>query len=261
MKLGSRGRSVAFSPDGRLLLAGAGNAAGEKPAGAAWLWDYSSGPPSGQPLLQGEIVWQVAVSPDGRTAAIASGDESAQLWDLERREPFGPPLEHQNRVVALDFSPDGRFLATASTDKTARVWYAATGEAYGAPFDHAGAVWGVAFADARTLVTACRDGRVRLWDLPTRTPIVPPWSHQGVIWAVACHPGSRSVLTGSEDTTARLWRIPPPWTNDAKRVRLCVEVSSGLELVDGSGVVRWLDAPSWENRRQALKELGGPPIP
>jgi WD40 repeat protein len=259
MELGSRGRSVAFSPDGRLLLAGGGNAAGEKPEGAAWLWDHSSGPPRGQPLLQGEIVWQVAVSPDGRTAAIASGDESAQLWNLERREKFRKPLVHQNRVVALDFSPDGRFLATASTDKTARVWNAATGEAYGAPFDHPGAVWGVAFADARTLVTACRDGRVRLWDLPTRTPIVPPWAHQGIIWAVACDPGSRSVLTGSEDTTARLWRIPSPWINDAKRVRLCVEVSTGLEL-DRSGVVHWLDAPSWESRRQALKELGGPPL-
>jgi WD40 repeat protein len=219
INLGSRGRSVAFSPDGQLLLTGGGSAGSDKPEGAAWLWECSNGPPRGQPLLQGEVVWQVAVSPDGRTAAIASGDESARLWDLERRQPFGPRLTHENRVVALDFSPDGRWLATGSTDKTARVWNAATGEAVGVPFDHPGAVWGVALADAWTLVTACRDGRVRLWDVPTRTPLGPPWVHQGTIWTVACHPASRTVLTGSEDKTARLWHIPLPWMNDDRRVR------------------------------------------
>ncbi|HEY7315921.1 MAG TPA: serine/threonine-protein kinase [Gemmataceae bacterium] len=261
--LGFRGRTGAFSPDGRFLLTGGGNADGEMPAGGAWLLDFPispAGPRRDNPLVQGEVVWQVAFSPDRRTAAIASGDETARLWNLERREPFGPPLLHQNRVVGLDFSPDGRFLATASTDKTARVWKADTGEAVDEPFDHAGAVWGVAWADERTLVTACRDGRVRLWDVPTRTPVGPPWVHEGIVWAVACHPASRSVLTGSDDKTACLWRIPPPWTNDAKRVRLCVEVSTGLEL-DGLGVAHWLEAPSWESRRQALKELGGPPIP
>ncbi|HEY7157404.1 MAG TPA: WD40 repeat domain-containing protein, partial [Gemmataceae bacterium] len=260
INLGSRSRSVVFSPDGRLLLTGGGNAGGDKPEGAAWLWECSSGPPRGQPLLQGEVVWQVAVSPDGRTAAIASGDESAQLWDLERRQPFGQPLRHESRVVALDFSPDGRWLATGSTDKTARLWNTAKGEVVGMPFDHPGPVWGVAFADARTLVTVCRDGRVRLWDLPTRTPLGPPWVHRETIWAVACHPASRTVLTGSNDKTACLWRIPRPWVNDARRVRLYIEVSTGLEL-DGFGSVRWLDAESREHRRQALQELGGPPMP
>jgi WD40 repeat protein len=140
------------------------------------------------------------------------------------------------------------------------VWDAVTGEAQGESFDHVGAVWGVAFADGRTLVTACRDGRVRLWDLPTRTQIGPPWNHQGTVWSVACNPRSRTVLTASDDKTARLWRIPPPWINDARRVRLCVEVSTGLEL-DANGVVHWLDAPTWRQRRESLKEQGGCPIP
>jgi hypothetical protein len=48
--------------------------------------------------------------------------------------------------------------------------------------------------------------------------------------------------------------------NDDRRVRLWVEVSTGLEL-DGFGGVRWLDAEARESRRQTLQELGGPPIP
>jgi WD40 repeat protein/serine/threonine protein kinase len=257
MELGHRGRAVAFSPDGGRLLTG-GNSVGEEVRGSARLWDCRHDPPHGETLVQNEIVYQVAFGPDGRTAAIAAGDETAQLWDMDRREPFGPPLRHQNRVVALDFSLDGRYLATGSTDKMARLWDAATGAPVGDPFDHGSAVWGVAFADARTLVTGCRDGRVRLWDLSTRLPVGPPWMHQGIIWAVACHPGSGLVLTGSEDKTARLWRLPPPWPNDVQRAQLCVEVSTGLEL-DANGVVRWLDAASWKQRRQARQERGGPP--
>ncbi|HTU21245.1 MAG TPA: serine/threonine-protein kinase [Gemmataceae bacterium] len=260
LELGHRGRAAAFSPDGALLLTGGCNSEGEELHGAAELWSCNPASPSRHLLMRGECVWQVAFSPNGRAAAIASGDETAQLWDMERRQPFGPVLTHQNRVVALDFSPDGRLLATGSTDKTVRLWDAATGVAVGDPFEHAGAVWGVAFVDARTLVTACRDGRVRLWDLPTRLPVGPPWTHQGIIWALACHPASRTVLTGGEDKTARLWRQPPPWTNDVQRARLCVEVSTGLVL-DANGVVRLLDADSWQRRCQALQEQGGPPIP
>jgi WD40 repeat protein/serine/threonine protein kinase len=254
LKIGRRCRCVAFSTDGRSFLTSNGNSLGEDSRGGAWLWQIDQGRPAGQALAQDDIVGQAAFSPNGRTAALAIGDEAAQLWDMQRREPFGPLLKHQNRVVALDFSTDGRLLATGSTDKTARLWDAATGASIDDPFEHAGAVWGVAFADERTLVTGCRDGQVRIWDVPTRAPIGPSWTHQGIVWAVACHPASRTVLTGSDDKTARVWRLPAPWPNDVDRARLQVEVRTGLTL-DTDGVVRWLDANSWQRRRQMLQEM------
>ncbi|MHC5717842.1 MAG: WD40 repeat domain-containing protein [Nostoc sp.] len=66
-------------------------------------------------------VWGVSFSPDGKTIATASLDNTARLWT-----PNGQLLQefkrHQSSVWGVSFSPDGKTIATASWDKTARLW-------------------------------------------------------------------------------------------------------------------------------------------
>jgi hypothetical protein len=45
-----------------------------------------------------------------------------------------------------------------------------------------------------------------------------------------------------------------------ERIVLWTQVMTCLEL-DADGVARVLDADSWQQRRQCLDELGGPPVP
>jgi WD domain, G-beta repeat len=108
----------------------------------------------------------VAFSPNGRTLASASIDETVRLWNPATGKPIGGPLTgHTDLVRSVAFSPDGRTLASASNDKTVRLWNPTTRKPIGGPLTgHTGAVYSVAFSpDGRTLASASADETVRLW--------------------------------------------------------------------------------------------------
>ncbi len=76
---------------------------------------------------------------------------------------------------------------------------------------------------------------------------------------MAFSPDGKTVLTGNEDKTARLWPVTQPIQGDPERIEVWVQVITGMEL-DAGGAVRVLDAAEWHQRKQRLEELGGPPV-
>jgi WD40 repeat protein len=49
----------------------------------------------------------VSFSPDGKTLATASGDNTVKLWNLQGEE-LKTLKGHSNRVNSVSFSPDGK---------------------------------------------------------------------------------------------------------------------------------------------------------
>jgi WD40 repeat protein len=158
-----------FSADGRVMAtAGAGD--------AVLLWTLRSGRPQGAPrrYYPPGGAWDLSLSPDGRTLAVAAlGVEIVDVASLRRRTIV--PGTETVRLLAR-FTPDGRFLVGGSFEGWARLWYTdswrpATRKLAG----HAGEVaWESVSPDGRMLATGSADGTTRLFDMATQRPVGAP---------------------------------------------------------------------------------------
>jgi WD40 repeat protein len=179
--------AVAFSPNGRTL-------ATNGDYGTVILWDLSD---RTRPRRLGEPVsvftglssydlsmdsYSMAFSPDGRTLATGSTDQTVTLWDVTeptrlRRLDQPPTGRAELAMHTVAFSPDGRTVATRSTNQTVILWDVTepteprwldqllTGHpASGHSINLSPQM--VAFSpDGHTLATADTDHTVSLWDL------------------------------------------------------------------------------------------------
>ena len=110
------------------------------------------------------------------------------------------------------------------------------------------------------LATAGADGRARLWDGATGLPIKPSFVHRGPVNSLAFHPDGKTLLTGSDDGTARLWDVPAPVEGEVERIDVWIHVLTGLEF-DRFDAIQPMDIATWRDYRRRLNELDSSPEP
>jgi WD40 repeat protein len=242
---------IAISPDGRLLAS-----AGQDKA--LRLWDLASRKEIRR-IGEAECeLHEVAFSPDGKTLASAAGDmngrannwksSAARLFDvasgrLIRR--WASPQEWLVETVA--FSPDGRLLAAGGFRGPVVVWNVDTGKEYRRLVSDPSAA--TAFtrdlcfsADGKTLASANTDftqsdGRgwsVTLWELATGKARTRFEGHADAVMTIAFAPDGRSLVSGSNDTTALIWDVTGSTTQRGAHV----SISSAWDALGGSDAVK-----------------------
>lgn len=176
------------------------------------LWDVASGKPHGEPLRgHTSFVSSLAFSPDGKTLASGSFDNTIRLWDVVSGQQIGAPLTgHTYWVVSIAFSPDGKTLASGALDDTIRLWEVPSGKPLRAPLiEKADGPNCLAFSpDGKTLASGSHEGTIRLWDVERGEQIGEPFrGHGDWVTSVAFSPDGRTLASGSNDKTVRLWDI------------------------------------------------------
>ena len=153
-------------------------------------------------------VTSVSFSPDGRTLASGSYDNTIRLWDVVTGQSTSTLPGHASAVHSVNFSPDGKTLASGSFDRTIRLWNVATGQTASTLSGHASAVHSVNFSpDGKTLASGSDDGTIWLWNVATGQTTSTLPGHASAVCSVSFSPDGKTLASGSDDKTIRLWDV------------------------------------------------------
>ncbi|XP_062147393.1 protein TORMOZ EMBRYO DEFECTIVE [Alnus glutinosa] len=155
--------------------------------------------------------------------AVATNLEQVRVYDLAARSCSYVLAGHTETVLCLDtcVSTSGRTLiVTGSKDKSVRLWESESRCCIGVGVGHTKAVGAIAFSKKRKdfFVSGSRDLTLKVWSLESLfDEVVQPLNlkakavvkaHDKDINSLAISPNDSLACSGSQDTTACVWRLP-----------------------------------------------------
>jgi WD40 repeat protein len=203
--LSDRVNALAFSPDGRILAAGAGE---PSRGGQIALWEVQSGR-----LLHdyrdvhSDAVLALDFSRDGGRLASGGADRFVKVLDLATHKVVLSLEGHTHHVLGVSFKADGRVLASGGADGQVKVWDLVAGEKKGNIPPGSGEVTAISFMGITDqMIVTGADGQVRIMNSGggVAKTLANPTDH---IHAAALSGDGKTFVCGGQSGNLYVWDL------------------------------------------------------
>lgn len=193
---------LAFTPDGRFIMSGGSD-------GTLKLWDSFSGECIKTLEGHSDEVTGVVIVPSGSLALSGSLDGTLRLWDIQEGKIIRVFYDEEDKITCVILTPDGRAALSGSEAGYLRLWDLASGQCLQVFDRHP------ACRDMRDIMSLIRTSNrefsyndaigncavAQTFDAETHTF----FGHAAALTALDVSPCGRYVISGSCDSTVRLW--------------------------------------------------------
>lgn len=228
-------KTVRFTRNGKLLLAGGGEAA---KSGRVVIWDVSKAARIAELGDEYDEVLAADISADQRLIALGGPARVVRLLTTTDGTVESELRKHTDWVTAVEFSPasspHGELLATGDRAGNLFLWEPRGGREHGTLKGHTLAITAVAWRpDGGVLASVSEDGTLRLWD-PKESKQLKSWeAHPGGVESVAWLRDGRLVTTG-RDRRVKLWKADGPLERETQAL---VDIGTRVAVnADGSRI-------------------------
>ncbi|EMD32669.1 hypothetical protein CERSUDRAFT_99405 [Gelatoporia subvermispora B] len=194
-----RVNSVAFSPDERWIVSGAGD-------NTVRIWDAVTGLPV--KTLEGHIdeIHEVFFHPDGLHVFSCAHDETVKLWDPLSASPLMRDVSPgSGHVFSLAITHDGSKLVAGSYRRAVHIWNTEDAEVRSHPIANVFTET-VAFSlDGTRVLGATRN--IFIWDAETGAELMKLEGHTEHVRSAKFFPDESRIVSSSDDKTVRVWKI------------------------------------------------------
>ncbi|MBV9614165.1 MAG: protein kinase, partial [Ktedonobacteraceae bacterium] len=190
--------AVAWSPDGRRIIAGSGSGTVNVMDSRGQLINTYNG--------HNATITGLAWSPDSRRVASGSYDTTVQLWNPDTDKTLATYQQDVGSVNAISWSPNGNYIVSTDYTHNVLVWNAGSLQTVQTYSNHKDQVRSVAWSpNSRYIASGSADYSVQVWGALTGNTVFNYQGHKGAVGSVSWSPDGRRIASASDDYTVHVW--------------------------------------------------------